>query len=280
MQNPLLPEYAPAGHFYSPIPAKADVERAVARCKNAAPLMGIDLRENEQLALLNRLAIYYSDIDFPEKKNDRFRFAFENPSYSWCDAIILFCMIREIRPQKIIEVGSGHTSGLILDTNDRHFHGKISCTFVEPHPELLLSLLRRDELDRIEVIATPLQDMDPNKFEALGTGDILFIDSSHVVKAGSDGQALFFDVLPRLKRGVIVHFHDVFEQFEYPSDWLLEGRVWSEQYVLRAFLQFNTAFCIKLFTPHMISKYRTWFEQHMPNCFRNTGGHIWIERVR
>ena len=110
-----------------------------------ASFSGIDLREDRQLALLEKLSRYYAEIPFPAEKNECFRFAFHNPSYSWGDAIILFCMIRELKPRRILEIGSGHTSALILDTNERYFGGGIDCMFVEPHPELLFSLLRPNE---------------------------------------------------------------------------------------------------------------------------------------
>jgi hypothetical protein len=95
---------------------------------------------------------------------------------------------------------------------------------------------------------TETSDVDLTLLDALEAGDILFIDSSHVVKAGSDCQLLFSDILPRLNLGTLIHFHDVFDRFEYPAAWLRKGRGWNEQYLLRAFLQFNSAFKIKLFT--------------------------------
>jgi hypothetical protein len=100
-----------------------------------------------------------------------------------------------------------------------------------------------------------------------------------VVKAGSDVHALFFNILPALAPGVVVHLHDIFARFEYPADWLREGRGWNEQYLLRAFLQFNAQFRIKLSTSHMLLKHPEFFNQHMPNCFRNAGGNFWMERV-
>ena len=278
MDNSLPPQYVPIGHFYSPVPSPEDIARAIAR-SIPAESSGIDLGTDRQLSLLNRLATFYSEIPFPAEKTDQFRYAFHNPSYSWTDAIILYCMIRELRPRRIIEVGSGHTSALILDVNELHFDGKIECTFVEPYPELLLSLLRADEKERVQLIAHKLQDVDLAFFTTLEASDILFIDSSHVVKAGSDCRLLFAELLPRLQNGVLVHFHDVFDRFEYPANWLQEGRGWNEQYILNAFLQFNSAFRIKLFTPHMIATNPDWFRENMPNCFRNTGGHIWIERL-
>ncbi len=276
MESHQPPQYVSPGHFCSPIPSIEDIERAIATAP--ASFSGIDLREDRQLALLEKLSRYYAEIPFPAEKDERFRFAFHNPSYSWGDAIILFCMIRELKPSRILEIGSGHTSALMLDTNERYFGGGIDCTFVEPHPQLLLSLLRPNEDRETRVIPRKLQDVNLTLFDTLEAGDILFIDSSHVVKAGSDCQLLFSDILPRLKPGALIHFHDVFDRFEYPPDWLREGRGWNEQYILRAFLQFNSAFTIKLYTAYLMTRHREWFEQHMPNCLRNTGGQIWIER--
>jgi len=273
------PQYVSPGHFYSPVPSADDLARAVAAGAVSATTLGIDMREAEQLAFLERLSLYYPDVRFPEHNDGSTRFSFNNPSYSWCDATILFCMLRELRPRRIIEIGSGYTSCLILDVNELYFDWEIDCTFIEPYPELLRSLLKPQRVSNKVVIASKLQDIDTTLFETLEAGDILFIDSSHVVKAGSDVLTLFANILPRLKVGTFIHFHDVFDRFEYPSDWLMQGRGWNEQYFLRTFLQYNSSFQIKLFTPYMIVRYGAWFHDKMPNCFRNTGGHIWIART-
>jgi len=273
------PQYVSPGHFSSPVPSAEDLARAVAGVASSAPVIGIDMREAEQLAFLQRLSRYYPDIQFPEHNDGSTRFAFNNPSYSWCDAIILFCMLRELHPRRIIEAGSGYSSCLILDVNELYFDWQIDCTFIEPYPELLRSLLKPQDSDRVNLVPCKLQDVETTLFETLETGDILFIDSSHVVKAGSDVLTLFANILPQLKVGTFIHFHDVFDRFEYPADWLMQGRGWNEQYFLRVFLQYNSSFRIKLFTPYMIARYGTWFRERMPDCFRNTGGHIWIERV-
>lgn len=278
-QNGEPPQYFAPGHFYSPIPSLEDIDRALAALQPADPLLGIDRREEEQMRLLQRLAKFYPEIPFSNERSKRFRFAFDNPSYSWCDAIILFCMLRDLQPRRIIEVGSGHSSCLILDTNELFFAGGIEVSFVEPHPELLRGLLRPEEVGRTDIITRKLQDTDPKLFASLQPNDFLLIDSSHVAKTGSDVQALFFDILPALAPGVVVHLHDIFDKFEYPEEWLREGRGWNEQYMLRAFLQFNTHFRIKLFTSHMLIQHPDFFRQHMPNCFLNAGGNFWMERV-
>ena len=86
-------------------------------------------------------------------------------------------------------------------------------------------------------------------FAALEGGDILFIDSTHVLKTGSDVVRLYNEIVPRLNAGVIVHIHDIFYPFEYPRDWVLEGRAWSEAYLVRVFLAFNSEYEILLFNP-------------------------------
>ena len=121
------------------------------------------------------------------------------------------------------------------------FDNEIQCTFIEPHPKLLKSLLKQGDLERIEIVPRPLQDVDLELFESLRANDILFIDSTHVAKIGSDVNRIFFEILPALATGVYVHFHDIFYPFEYPREWIYEGRAWNEAYMLRAFLMYNAA---------------------------------------
>lgn len=223
---PPLDLFVPPGHFYSPIPSLDDVRRHEQRLFAEPPreLPGIVLNEAKQLELLDRLKPYYDEQPFPEQRTDGRRYFFENPAYSYSDAIFLHCMIRHARPHRIIEVGSGYSSCVTLDTNELHFENRIACTFVEPYPELLWTLLRPDDRAGIEVLVTPLQDVDLARFRALEANDILFIDSTHVAKIGSDVNYLFAEILPALRPGVYVHFHDIFYPFEYPKEWVYEGR--------------------------------------------------------
>jgi predicted O-methyltransferase YrrM len=208
------------------------------------------------------------------------RYRFENPSYSYADGIFLYSMLRHLKPRRVIEVGSGFTSALLLDTNERFLDNRVECTFVEPYPQLLLSLLSEEDRRRTRLIATPLQDVDLRLFESLESSDILFIDSTHVAKANSDVNRLFFEILPRLAAGTVVHVHDVFASLEYPVEWLREGRAWNEQYVLRAFLQYNDRFEVRLFGNYIVSRHPDWFRSHMPLCLQNPGGAFWMQRAR
>ena len=272
--------FVPPGHFYSPIPSIDDIrgDRATIPRPGAKEIPGIDLREADQLRLLDELLPFYSTMPFRAKKSPGLRYYFDNPAYSYSDAIFLHCMIRRLRPARIIEVGSGFSSCVTLDTNARCFDGAIATTFIEPHAGLLRSMLDGAERN-IRILPVPLQRVDLAEFEALAANDILFVDSSHVSKVNSDVNRIFFDILPRLAPGVHVHFHDIFYPFEYPEQWLLEGRAWNEAYVLRAFLQFNRAFEIVLMNTFMETFHEAFFQAFMPLCLENRGGSIWLRRA-
>jgi hypothetical protein len=121
--------------------------------------------------------------------------------------------------------------------------------------------------------------VDASIFKALGQNDILFVDSTHVSKTGSDVNRILFEILPSLNRGVIIHFHDIFYPFEYPKEWVLDwaGFGWNEIYILRAFLTNNPNYTILLFNTFLEHFHKEWFLQHMPLCLRNTGGSLWIK---
>ena len=274
------PRFAPPGHFDSPIPSLAEVRAQARRLFGPPPreLPGIDLDEQGQLALLAQLEPYYRDLPFGPERRPGLRYFFDNPSYSYADGIFLYCMLRHLRPARLIEVGSGNSSCLSLDVNELDLDGRMRCTFIDPHPERLLSLL--DERDRrtIDLIPKRLQDVPLSTFAALEANDVLFIDSSHVGKAGSDVNYLLFDILPSLRSGVHVHIHDVLHPFEYPAEWIYAGRAFNEAYLLRAFLAFNTAFRVVLFNTFLEYFHERRFAERMPLCVRNTGGSLWLAR--
>jgi hypothetical protein len=240
--------------------------------------LGLDLHETEQLKLLNDFIAYYKEMPFQSEKLEGFRYYFENPAYSYSDAILLHCMIRFLKPKRLIEVGSGYSSCMTLDTNELFFSGSIATTFIEPYPELFMSLIKDTDRNKISIIPSRLQDVDLSVFETLQANDILFIDSTHVSKINSDVNYIFFEILPRLSSGVHVHFHDIFFPFEYPKEWVYEGRAWNEAYLLRAFLQYNSAFRVMLMNTFMVHFHEPFFQQNMPLCLKNAGGSIWIRK--
>jgi len=270
----------PPGHYYSSIPSIEEIKRReeIIFSRKLFPLPAVNLYEEEQLALLDKFKEYYKEQPFSDHKQNNLRYFFSNPMYSYADAIFLYCMIRHMRPRRIIEVGSGYSSAVIMDTNEIFFQNKILCTFIDPF-QSLLSLMKEGDEKRNEIIKKKLQDVDVDVFSKLSARDILFIDSTHVSKIDSDVNLIFFCILPRLKRDVYVHFHDVFYPFEYPKEWVYEGRAWNEAYLLRAFLQYNDAYKIVLFNDFLAHFHEDKLSE-LPLCMKNTGGSIWIKRIR
>ena len=140
-------------------------------------------------------------------------------------------------------------------------------------------MLKKQDRTSSQIIRAPVQDVPLETFQDLGENDILFIDSSHVAKVGSDLTHLIFRVLPCLAPGVLVHFHDIFWPFEYPREWLIEGRAWNESYFLRAFLAYNNTFEMLYFNSYMAERHQTDVAEHLPLCLCNPGGSLWIRRV-
>lgn len=272
--------FVPPGHFYSALPAIEQVRQDAGRIFGSFPRQvgGLNLDEQGQLQLLEKLAVFYADMPFQAEKQDHLRYYFNNPAYSYSDAILLYSMMRLLQPKRIVEIGSGFSSCLMLDTNDLFFGGSIAATFIEPYPELLESLLTQADRQRVRIVPARLQDVDPAEFAALEANDILFVDSTHVSKIDSDVNRILFDILPSLAPGVHVHFHDIFYPFEYPAEWVFEGRAWNEAYILRAFLQFNSEFSVVLMNTFMQRFHEAFFREKMPLCLENPGGSIWLRR--
>jgi len=272
--------YYPPGHFYSPIPSWEEIKRDQAKIFGDMPrnIPGIELHESEQLKLLEDFRQYYESMPFQPHKVEGLRYYFENPAYSYSDAIFLHCMIRHLKPKRLIEIGSGFSSCVALDTNEIFLNGSIRTIFIDPDPDLLISLIKEDDRGKIEVIPQRLQEVGVSMFEALEAGDILFIDSTHVSKINSDVNRIFFDILPAVSPGVYIHFHDVFFPFEYPKESIDDGLAWNEAYMLRSFLQYNGDFRVVLMNTFMEHFHEPFFREKMPLCLNNRGGSIWIRK--
>jgi predicted O-methyltransferase YrrM len=196
-----------------------------------------------------------------------------NNMYGRADSTIYAAILRRFKPHRVIEVGSGYSTAVLLDTAAAdEFETEVTC--IEPYPKRLESVLV--PTDDVTIWCQPVQDVPLSYFNALRSGDILFIDSTHVAKAGSDVCWLFLRVLPLLAPGVLVHIHDIFWPFTYPETWLREGRDWNESYLLNALLVDTTRWEIVLFS--------SWLWQNradlVPVNLRNEHpGSIWIRRM-
>lgn len=255
------PLYAP-GHYYSPAPSAADIARADSERRDP---VGIDLRETQQLELAAALGLRCPPAG---------RWDPHNPMFGPSDAAMLEAMLRRYRPRRVVEVGSGWSTALMLDVAERDMPD-LDVRCVEPYADRLRSTLRPG--DQPHLVEAPVQSVDPAELAALiEPGDVLFIDSTHVLKTGSDVGHLLLDTLPRLPVGAIVHVHDMFWPFEYPSDWLAEGRHWNEVYAVRAFLTHNDAWEILLFGSWLWATH----PDAVPAELRNHGaGSLWLRRA-
>ena len=268
----------PAGHYYSPIPEKEDVLTHVKlRKPPTSELPGIELNEQRQFKLLNEYIEFYKDLPFSEEQTPEHRY-YNNVFFSYSDAIFLYCFLRKYMPKRIVEVGAGYSSAVMLDTIDSFFSQKPEITFIEPYPRRLIRLFREGDREQVRLIDRKIQEVPSDVFLALEAGDLLFIDSSHVVKCGSDLQLLMFEILPRLQPGVVVHFHDVFYPFDYPSEWLMDGRYWNENYFLRAFLSYNSEWRILFFNTYVHLMFGDLIKDKMPLCAKYPGGSLYIQR--
>ncbi|MDR1048701.1 MAG: class I SAM-dependent methyltransferase [Synergistaceae bacterium] len=270
--------FVPLEHYYSPIPAMSDIENHDFDFLPSS-LPGVDLNDEEQLRLLDRFDSFYAELPFRSDKTEGLRYYFENSAYSYSDAIFYYCMLRYLKPRKLIEVGSGFSSCVALDTNEMFLNKQTAFTFIEPYPALFQSLLSGTRRQNIRLLESKLQNIPIDLFKELQNGDILFIDSTHVSKFGSDVNFVIHQILPALAEGVHIHFHDIFYPFEYPRGWLLEGRAWNEAYALRAFLEYNSKFKIVLFNTYLEKYYEEELRKRFPLIYKNTGGSLWLKKI-
>lgn len=268
----------PPGHHYSTTPSQSDIDRAVEQAAKADPsaewLGTVQLRTKEQWSLLERLLRHARNVTWSGSLG---RFTFDNTWFTNADAQLYALMLLEYRPERVVEVGGGYSSALAMDVNDLGLGKSTQFTFIDPDAERLRALLTPADLDG-RLLESPVQDVPLGVFESLGEGDILMIDCSHILKAGSDVQFLWQEVVPRLASGVLIHVHDIFWPFEYPRAWLERGFHPTEAYALRLLLQEPSFLQVELFIDQLRYADASWFAAHLPLVLEQpfpTGG-IWL----
>lgn len=264
------------GHFYSPIvdPDDSLVQRAL----TGQPAGSLPFSASTVLEWLERIVAHYETQPFPVERTEGRRFWLENPGFSYSDAITLQALVRELRPSRYIEVGSGYSSCAVMDLNDL-LGGGIDATFIDPNPETLLNLLEGDDPYRSRIKRHRLQEVPLETFTALAENDVLFLDTSHVAKTASDVNDYLFRIFPALQPGVVVHVHDIFYPFEYLSQWVRDfKRSWNEIYFLRAFLTANPDWEVLFFNDWVYRVHPELIADRMPLCLRNRGGSLWMRK--
>lgn len=259
-----------AAHFYQPIPDSRELGDTY---RPRSETIGIDWQEQAQLdLLLGRFPQYareYREFYSGFRADDRF--AGKTLEFIGYDPYVYHCMIRNFKPARIIEVGAGYST--LVATNAAALNGAVTeIIAIEPYPGDLLQSLS----SRVQIVRQSAQSVDIEVFTDLRENDILFIDSSHVVKTGSDVCFLVLEALPRLNQGVIVHFHDIFLPRNYPLSWLLERRIfWNEQYLLHAYLMHNQRARVLFAVRYMIERHADLMSGAFFDC-EATGGSLWL----
>lgn len=274
------PQLFHPGHFYSPVVDLDEVEAMadVVFSADPADLPGIDLHLEAQWELARVLAEVLATSPPPTWR----RYRTDNVMYGVDDAALLRAMLRHLAPGRIVEIGSGYSTAAMLDMFDEPDFpaSEARLEIYDPYPQQLQHLMVAGDDERVQIVVTPAQRVRPDVVAGLGPGDVLLIDSTHVLKTGSDVQHELFRLFPVLPVGVTVALHDVFPCFEYPHDWVLEGRSWNEAYALRAFLQYNETFRILLWPNTLAAVEPQRWRSLMPPEVAPGGGTIWLRRMR
>lgn len=249
----LNPEKHDSGHFYSVIPSKDYVKSQRDQIfSKDDKLAGIDINKEEQTEILKNFLKLSEEIPF-YAESKRIRYKADNLSFTYDDAPILHYFMRTVKPGRIIEIGSGNSSAVMLDTDELYLGKNIKFTFIDIDCSNLRKNLTEEDYKNVKIIEKPIQEVDLEIFKELEQNDLLFIDSSHVIKMGSDLQTIFFKILPVLKPGVYMHFHDIRFPFEYSEEMIEKKLFWNEAYLLRAFLQYNQSFKIYFWLNYLVS---------------------------
>lgn len=284
--NSLVKTYVttyPPGHYYSPIISENEVRTQSDFLFNSTlkHIPDINLNEVKQLEYLQTFKPILRLFPFNHRDTyENWKYNTKNGYFGREDAAILYSFILFLKPNNIIEIGSGYSSALMMDVNENNFSNLINLTFIEPFPDRLYQAIGKDK-ENVEILEHKVQNIDLSKFEKLGANDILFIDSSHVSKTGSDLNYIIFHILPALKSGVYIHFHDIFYPFEYPQKWVTDwfkGFGWNEVYLIRAFLMNNSDYEICFFNSFMAIHHQNTMTELFPGFNKSSGCSLWLKK--
>jgi hypothetical protein len=259
-------------HYYEPLPDFRAITKD--RLERHRDYPALNFNWSGQLNLLRELGTRYRGelVKLSE------RFDFSNGFFGGFDAAVYYALIRYLKPGRVVEVGGGFSTVIaeraIAQNRIGGSNGCLKC--IEPYPEPRLT----DAISEAELIEVPVQDIPLDFFSTLEANDILFIDSSHTVKFGSDVCYLFLEVLPALKPGVWVHVHDIFFPNDYPAEWLVEKRLaLNEQYLLEAFLAFNASVSICMSNHWLFLDHPDEASQLRPLETTDQPSSFWFKRV-
>lgn len=221
-------------HYYEPLFDDRELREPLDRPR---PLPGIEWEDEAQLELLERLR-FADELESLASREGELSFRVDNPNFAPGDAEFWYGLVRVKKPRRIFEIGSGNSTLLAIEAVRRNAEEspgyRCQHVCIEPYEMPWL------ERSGVTVVRRRVEEVERGFFAELEAGDILFIDSSHVIRPQGDVLFEYLELLPTLKPGVIVHVHDIFSPRDYPREWLIDAvRLWNEQYLLEAFLTGN-----------------------------------------
>ena len=243
--------------------------------KHENTLADIELNEEIQKKSLSIIEKKYSEgVAFCNNLSNK-KFTFNNPYFSIADGIILYALLSHIKPKKIIEIGAGYSTCFIQEIKNSIFENSFDYQVIEPNTDVYNSLVKN--VTDITLYEQTVQSIPLDVFKTLETGDILYLDTSHIVKTGSEVNHILFNILPVLNKGVIIHFDDVYYPFEYNKELIDKGYSWNENYFLRAFLMNNNKYRIMLFTDYL-NKCHSGLFKNIPSLKLNHTADLWLKK--
>lgn len=269
-------------NYDSPVPDIADLDQRD-HFNYRSLLPGIHWREEEQLAVLAQLGqMFGHECNWPaDNTHNPYQYYTENVCFGYGCAAALHCFIRYFKPGRIVEIGSGFSSLVISSAIGVNAKANSEYIIIDPYPQPIMNSLPRVT----SFVKQRVELLDADFFERLGKNDILFVDSSHIVRMGSDVNYLVLEVLPRLAPGVIVHFHDIPMPWEYSRVYFTNPtfrRFWTESYLLQAFLCFNSQFEVLLAMRYLMTKHKekfcSAFNHYSPERHHAISGSFWMRR--
>ena len=242
----------------------------------------LEFRLDEQISFLKQLKFSNELKQIPSTSTNNNKFYYQNGSFEFGDAEILYSLVRLLKPKRIIEIGGGYSTLMTLQALEanRMELSSYECDFkcIEPYEQKWLKELP------INLIRKRVEDIQPEFFKHISENDILFIDSSHIIRPQGDVLYEILHILPLINKGVIVHFHDIFTPDHYPAEWVnSEFRLWNEQYLLEAFLMFNDSFRILCSLNYLHKLHRPELYQACPMLAANKNsqpGSFWIKKIK
>jgi hypothetical protein len=263
-------------HFYSSIPSVREITSSFEYQEGPPPYADSPIFDAPFLrSFLSELMPFAAEFSPPVQGDAQnpAGFFWSNPAFGFSDAMAYWCMLRRFQPEVVLEVGSGYSTWIATAAVRANGRGRVVC--VEPFPKPFLH-----QLD-IELVQKPVQELPLEFFnERLTRGSVLFLDSTHTVKTGSDCLHLYLRILPRLRQQLYVHAHDIFLPDGYPQSWLLEKDLhWTEQYLLLALLEGNPNFRMLFGSRYHHLYHRTELEALMGGKAGTGGGSFWFERI-